>query len=102
MDPIPEHLVPYFPSKDAPMLDGAHDLGSEHWFLWWLKDGVEIGVVEYHPTPAGGRCAGSVLWSGPEAKHTLVQREPLTLSPSLACGQCGQHGYIRDGRWVPA
>jgi hypothetical protein len=37
------------------------------------------------------------------AAWTAVQREPLTLSPSLHCdpalGGCGMHGFIRDGRW---
>ena len=27
---------------------------------------------------------------------------PLTLSPSLLCTECGHHGFIRDGRWIPA
>lgn len=27
--------------------------------------------------------------------------EPLTISPSLLCG-CGDHGFIRNGVWVPA
>lgn len=26
----------------------------------------------------------------------------LTLRPSLLCGRCGDHGFIRDGKWVPA
>lgn len=37
--------------------------------------------------------------------HALWQVEswePLTLSPSLLCGRCGDHGFIREGRWVPA
>jgi hypothetical protein len=28
--------------------------------------------------------------------------DPLTLSPSLACRACGDHGFIREGRWVRA
>lgn len=32
----------------------------------------------------------------------LVSEEPLTLSPSLLCLACGHHGFIRDGKWVPA
>lgn len=27
--------------------------------------------------------------------------EPLTISPSVLCS-CGDHGFIREGRWVPA
>jgi len=39
----------------------------------------------------------------PGATWTVVQREPLTLSPSLHCDQalggCGMHGFIQNGRW---
>lgn len=33
---------------------------------------------------------------------TVVQRNPLTLSPSLLCKNCGLHGFIREGKWVKA
>ncbi len=33
---------------------------------------------------------------------TVVTKEPLTISPSILCGECGVHGFIRDGKWVPA
>ena len=31
----------------------------------------------------------------------LVAYDPLTVAPSLLCA-CGDHGFIRDGKWVPA
>lgn len=31
----------------------------------------------------------------------LVSEEPLTISPSVLCLECGHHGHIRDGKWVP-
>jgi hypothetical protein len=35
----------------------------------------------------------------------LVQREPLTLTPSLLCrgaaNPCGLHGFVTDGVWRP-
>jgi hypothetical protein len=36
----------------------------------------------------------SALWQ-------VASWEPLTLSPSLLC-HCGDHGFIQQGRWVPA
>jgi hypothetical protein len=33
---------------------------------------------------------------------TLVSEEPLTLTPSVLCRSCGHHGFITDGKWVPA
>lgn len=32
---------------------------------------------------------------------TLVSKEPLTISPSVLCGECKCHGFITDGKWVP-
>ena len=55
-----------------------------------------------------------LLWKHPGCKawslvnfvpgaHTLVRDDPLTISPSLLCPQkCGTHGFIIDGKWVPA
>lgn len=34
--------------------------------------------------------------------HSITSEDPLTVTPSIACGDCGLHGFIRDGRWVPA
>lgn len=28
--------------------------------------------------------------------------DPLTLSPSLLCRLCNDHGFIKQGRWIPA
>lgn len=36
-------------------------------------------------------------------RHTLVSEEPLTLEPSILCPiGCGDHGYVREGRWIAA
>jgi hypothetical protein len=68
------------------------------------------GLIEYHRTSDGRECAGAVLFdldgvreAFPErAVWTVEQLEPLTLSPSVLCRRCGNHGWIRDGRWQPA
>jgi hypothetical protein len=36
------------------------------------------------------------------ARWTLVQTEPLTVTPSILCDECGVHGFISNGEWVPA
>jgi len=33
--------------------------------------------------------------------HVITSREPLTVTPSIACPDCGLHGFIREGRWLP-
>ena len=37
-----------------------------------------------------------------EKAWDLVSREPLTLSPSINCLDCGCHGFIQSGKWVSA
>lgn len=34
------------------------------------------------------------------AGHAIEQRDPLTISPSILCPDCGTHGFVRAGRWV--
>lgn len=53
---------------------------------------------------------GTWRWQGAGlGLHTLVSAEPLHLHPSIGCdatdgvaGGCPNHGWIHDGRWVPA
>lgn len=33
---------------------------------------------------------------------TVTCWEPLTVTPSLLCRDCGTHGFITAGAWVPA
>lgn len=58
-------------------------------------------------------CVGAVNFDyGPDSPwrglysngaHWQVQSiEPLTISPSVLCVPCGDHGFIREGRWVRA
>jgi hypothetical protein len=44
------------------------------------------------------RCAPSLDPAG----HVIVTVDPLTVSPSILCLDCGLHGFIRDGRWISA
>jgi len=32
--------------------------------------------------------------------HTIVAEDPLTVTPSILCPDCGLHGFITEGRWV--
>lgn len=64
--------------------------------------GDDSGIWWYHSRPGGkGQCSGSVGFQGRDSdgKWTVVQEDPLTLSPSLNCTACGRHGYIENGRW---
>lgn len=32
--------------------------------------------------------------------HQVVHDDPLTVTPSVLCPDCGLHGFITAGRWV--
>lgn len=57
--------------------------------IWWVhrcKEGkLQLGMLDVS-TPI----------------HQLVSEDPLHVEPSILCPECGDHGYIRDGQWVPA
>ncbi len=91
------------------------DLGGGFSFTWLTQKGHEgpVGLIEHHPKPDGAPglyCGGYIAWvaaDGITPKHQLVSGAPgdeehLTISPSLLCRTCGNHGFIRDGKWVPA
>lgn len=65
----------------------------------------KAGIIERHRNPTGEWCEGSLNFEGtPGSGPTwqVVSLEPLTISPSVLCTQCGHHGWIKDGRWIPA
>jgi len=99
-------------------MTAALDLGSGHRLTWYTRDGAagHVGAVVYHPRKPGDltcawrgeECAGSILFDVPgnpeqegRPRWNVGRWEPLTLAPSLLC-HCGDHGFIIDGRWVPA
>lgn len=64
----------------------------------------EDGTVRFeHRCDRGPRgvviCAPALQLDG---GHVIEQRDPLTISPSILCPDCGTHGFIRARRWVPA
>lgn len=75
---------------------------------------IWIGLVEQHPRPdTGAACSGFILFGVPAAddyaRHYLGGKDtrwevqswdPLSITPSVACRACPQHGYITGGRWV--
>ena len=86
------------------------DLGSGHGYSRYVNEDEQwIGIIDHHLKPDGKPCGGgAVLFDVPANayasvdKWTLVSEEPFHLEPSLLCRLCGDHGFIREGRWVPA
>jgi hypothetical protein len=101
-----------------PGREDEHDLGDGHSFAWMYDSDSELyGLIEHHPKgpdahPDALHCGGYIAWRQPKGQnvslnHQLVAGGPgdevsVTVSPSLQCRSCPSHGFIRDGRWVPA
>ncbi len=62
-----------------------------------LEDGVHF---EWSHVCAHGPDVVMMPHSG--GTWRVVQQDPLTVVPSINCLGCGTHGWITDGRWVPA
>ncbi len=88
----------------------AINIGGDHFIVYAEYQGETAGINEYHRNGAGAVCAGWVpfrgaAWArqfdGVEGYQAwdVVQREPLTLSPSIKCRACGNHGHIEGGMW---
>lgn len=98
------------------------DLGDGHWLRWigWAPDrsipenaerfkdapdDSRYGAIVTHTTDKTetGLCEGYIGINpiNDHATWTVESWDPLTLSPSLLCS-CGDHGFIRGGKWVRA
>ena len=88
------------------------DLGDSHTLQWSrYKDDAHAGATVAHKKPDGSDCAGFISIAGGQwakefesgiATWTLESVDPVTLSPSLLCVNCGDHGFVRQGKWVRA
>lgn len=69
--------------------DGRH--------VWWRHDCTDPIKAEH-----GSRLRIREETMLPQPTWVVVQREPLTLQPSIICTACGCHGNIVAGKWVTA
>lgn len=88
--------------------EGSIDLGNGSFYVKSVdREGNWIAITEWHKNPQGNLCGGWVPFNveseyinASTPKWEVISRDPLTLSPSLLCN-CGNHGFIRNGRWEP-
>ena len=101
------------PSPRQPKKVHDLDLGDGHWLDWSIYKDSRCGGIITHTSQATetGFCSGAFWTDGryaadhPGRKHDIWAisgpDDRPTLSPSFRC-HCGDHGYIRDGKWVRA
>lgn len=67
--------------------------------LWWSHtcDFPDL-VVD----PTGGTWRHATRLPLGRDGWTVQHADPLTVTPSILCGSCKTHGWIRDGKWVTA
>lgn len=72
-------------------------------------DVEKFGALINHRRPDNGEeCWSHVNFDGPVQRKVMPDaaiwkvesEDPLTLSPSILCRLCGDHGWIREGKWV--
>ncbi len=89
------------------------DLGDGHTLVFASYEGqARVGATVLHAAADGSKCTGWIAFAGrswaqgfgPDAiaTWTVESPEPLTLSPSILCRTCGDHGFVRGGKWVRA
>lgn len=100
-----EREWPYGESEGWTVLDQDHLIRP----VVETTDGEDqpAGWIEAHRNSDGQWCVGSMFRRGARtgegrAQWDVVSEDPLTLTPSVLCRKCGNHGFIRDGRWVAA
>ncbi len=80
--------------------EGVTDLGHRN-FIRQLDQ--PDCFMHWHDCP--GQEHVSWTWFGTCADkasgHVIVSHDPLTVTGSLGCKHCSNHGHITNGRWVP-
>lgn len=64
----------------------------------WYPDG-SVGVRHVCTRPRDGRTLIVSPMLQLDAGHKIVSTDPVTVTPSIACGDCGLHGFLTDGVW---
>ena len=74
-----------------------------------ILDVEHYGAIITHLTHEDKLCEGCITFDSPTSQSIEPARpkwiveswDPLTISPSILC-DCGDHGFIRGGKWVQA
>lgn len=88
------------PERDInPQYDGIPDIERAGALVTHInkKDGTECESGIFFDEPDVRK-----VFTNPRSWWQVQSYEPLTLSPSILCMRCGDHGFIRNGKWESA
>lgn len=92
----------------AKPLDLGSGVRAEFTTMYSDPTDAKAGLILSHIHDDGLVCESSVTFDVPaaaavtHAKWRVVSLDPLHIEPSVLVRPCGLHGFIREGRWVPA
>lgn len=100
------------PDRTPPPSDWP---GMEMVGMTRLTDDIYYGWLAHEPNPMFWHWCATLAAAPPErtvhgngwadagtSAHTLAAKDPLHLEPSLLWACCGTHGFVREGKWIPA
>lgn len=74
-----------------------HVVGDDKCLLEYPDGSVRFQHVCYRPS------SGYTLIHAPRLQldggHTITRNNPITVTPSIMCDDCGTHGFVTDGVW---
>lgn len=70
--------------------------------LRFYDDGRILLEHECHRTRGGRVIIHAPALQLRPGGHVIDALDPITISPSIGCDDCGLHGFIRAGQWVAA
>lgn len=70
--------------------------------LWYSNGEIRFRHLCDRTSSGRGVIICAPLLQIAEGGHRVVQAVPVTIEPSIQCGDCGLHGHVTDGKWVPA
>lgn len=89
----------------AALRTAEHDMAPEGSHPGWVAGDV-VGVLLTHScAKRNGEVVQDFIpvnYMGAAHDWKLESRDPITMSPSVHYLCCGLHGWVRDGKWVPA
>lgn len=76
---------------------------DEHRWSWIVGPSGRKDIMWLHHCEQIGKWATCLIDLTTGERHRLVSEHPLTLEPSILCPiGCGDHGFVRDDRWIAA